>query len=64
MTKQQEKIVKDAVARLIALEKEHDNESAHGDADAVLMDALEQLGFPEIAGAYKETRRVVGFWYA
>lgn len=53
----------EAVKRLNALEG-YDPETAHIDADAILLMVLDTNGLQEVADAYKVTKRKAGFWYA
>lgn len=55
---------KQAVRKLLKIYKEweetEDNEKAHGEADSVIADFLESLGYTEIVNAYHEIPK----WYA
>jgi hypothetical protein len=53
----------EAVKRLNAL-NEDDPESAHSNADDILLMVLDTNGLKEVADAYKAAQRKVGFWYA
>lgn len=46
------------------LDKPHDAEVAHSEADAILLLFLRDHGFSDIADTYEEVRDKVGFWYA
>ena len=41
-----------------------DSEVDHARADLIMIEALEALGFPELAEAYRDTKYAIGFWYA
>ena len=41
-----------------------DPEVAHSYADDVLINALKELGYAEIAEAWEECYEEIGFWYA
>ena len=41
-----------------------DNESDHGDADDILLEALDLAGYQDIANAWRAARRRIEFWYA
>lgn len=64
MTKKQALIVAEYVAKLSELVEYGDSETAHAQADNLLLDALTELGFVELADAWKEVEHDVGFWYA
>ena len=41
-----------------------ESEGSHGRADEILLEFLDAKGFRHIAGAYRDTRERIGFWYA
>lgn len=41
-----------------------DPEADHGRADDLLLEVLEALGAQEVADAYRQADKDVGFWYA
>lgn len=53
----------DAVMMLDRLD-DSDPESAHGEAEDILMAFLKANEFPEVAEAFEKARDRVGFWYA
>jgi hypothetical protein len=53
----------DVIAELNALDPTDDNEEAHYDADALLLDFLRALGYSAVASAYEAARKRVGFAY-
>lgn len=53
----------EVIERLNALTDE-DQESAHGEADSLLTDALILAGMGDVVDAYIASRNRVGFWYA
>lgn len=64
MTKKQKAALMEAVEDLRKIEGK-DAEAAHDIADAVILKALEELGFPLIAAEWhKVADRAGGFWYA
>lgn len=64
MTKKQKLIVAQYVEDILAL-KGADNENAHCLADDLVLSALQDLGFGELADAFHELEdNVGGFWYA
>ena len=54
------KVTRDCVKRLKAAQQNSDVESAHAEADQVLCDLLEAIGFKVIVREYKEVPK----WYA
>lgn len=54
------KFTKECVERLKAAQQNEDVESAHAEADQVLCDLLEAIGFKAIVREYKEVPK----WYA
>lgn len=54
----------EAIVELRSHDTEGDPEIAHSDADEVLLEVLRSNGFGEVADAYEQTRRRIGFWYA
>lgn len=63
MTKKQTAICERYVEQLLNLCGCGDNEVAHSMADDLLLDALRELGFGQIADAWDEVSKM-GFWYA
>lgn len=64
MTKKQKVIVEQYIEELMEL-KGSDNELAHSMADSLVLSALRDLGFGELADAFHELEdNVGGFWYA
>lgn len=65
MTKKNQRIANKYVEALKEnlLNNAHDREAIHSEADEILIQALIELGFGEIADAYIQCEEV-GFWYA
>lgn len=53
-------IIKEAVAKLEAIEKSGDTEGGHIEADGILCDVLKALGCGEVAEAFEKLDK----WYA
>lgn len=65
MTKKQALVVEKYVAEFKKMQGLTDNERVHGNADDLLLDALRELGFGQLADAWDELQEDVGgFWYA
>ena len=64
MTKKQKATMERYVGALLTLRGNGDNEVAHSSADALLLEALRDLGFAPIADAWEEISDEIGFWYA
>lgn len=54
----------DAIEELEKMTARGDTEVLHSRADNILLEALEQLGYPALAKAYRAARARVGFWYS
>ncbi|MNM65794.1 hypothetical protein D3C81_772560 [compost metagenome] len=63
MTKKQAAIMEQYVTQMLELVDNGDNEMTHSNADDLLLDALRDLGFGQIADAWDEVAKM-GFWYA
>lgn len=63
MTKNQRKILDKHISAMNELLDSCDNERAHSLADGILLEALSELGFSELAEAWEKVSEV-GFWYA
>jgi hypothetical protein len=57
-----QEMVEDAVKRLLAMCHNCDHEAAHSEADDILCDLIERLGYPEVKEAFKAAAE--DFWYA
>jgi hypothetical protein len=65
MTKKQTLIGQKYVEELLKLSDYGDNEYVHGRADTLLLEALRELGFGQVADAWEDVKHDVGgFWYA
>ena len=51
-------------AKLKSLETMVDEEIAHSQADTLLLSAIRELGYPEIADAWESVCKKCGFYYA
>ncbi len=60
----QAKTVAEVIERLNKLVGGDDEETAHGEADLLLCDALIACGRSDVVSAWQEARDRVGFWYA
>lgn len=65
MTKKQALVVEKYTELFKSLHVMNDPEIVHEEADDLLLNALDELGFSELSTAWKETRiSQGGFWYA
>jgi hypothetical protein len=65
MTSAEEQVVKKYLERFENMPNKGDNESIHGEADDILLEALQELGFGVLSDAwYKAGKDCGGFWYA
>lgn len=65
MTRKQEEIQEKFKNEITELKsRAGDPEGAHCEADKLLLEALRELGFGELADAFEETRETVVFHYA
>lgn len=55
-----EEMVADSIRRLKALASSRDTEAAHGEADDILCELLDHLGYGEVVEAWHEIDK----WYA
>jgi hypothetical protein len=55
-----QKLLDEAVKKLQEIAKDDDTECAHSDADQVLCDLLESLGYSDVVKAWDEVHK----WYA
>ena len=53
-------IKEEAIAKLAQLQTDDDTESAHGDADDILCELLQSLGYADVVDAYAKIDK----WYA
>ena len=61
--KMNEEIRKSIIGKLNSLD-DGDKESAHWNADDILLEALNRAGYQDIAKAWLDARDRIGFWYA
>jgi hypothetical protein len=52
--------LENAKARLVEIQKKHDTEKNHIEADNVLCDLLRELGYDEVVNEYREIEK----WFA
>ena len=64
MTKKQKLIMEKYKEEFKKLEAMSDNEICHRSADSLLLDAITELGFKELADAWDDVSCEVGFWYS
>lgn len=61
--KRPDELYHEAMSKLAKLD-DTDPARSHREADLIILDYLRAIGEPQIALAFEDARRRIGFWYA